>query len=98
MGSAGMIGAQLSAPPEFRELVRGLRFHQWVKNLLVVAPIVLAGRLTDVSALRNTAVAFLAIGLIASATYLLNDTWDLADDRAHWSKRYRPLASGRLSI
>jgi 4-hydroxybenzoate polyprenyltransferase len=24
--------------------------------------------------------------------------WDAADDRAHWSKRHRPLASDRLSI
>ena len=41
---------------------------------------------------------FVAIGLAASATYVINDLWDLSSDRRHWSKRYRPLASGDLSI
>jgi 4-hydroxybenzoate polyprenyltransferase len=91
--------ATIEAPlPQFRELVKGLRLHQWAKNLLVFVPIVLAGRLADLSALADTAIAFLALGVIASATYLINDMRDLADDRAHWSKRHRPLASGRLSI
>jgi 4-hydroxybenzoate polyprenyltransferase len=90
--------ARLAALPQLRELVKGLRLHQWVKNLLVFVPIILAGRLVDVSALANTAIAFVAMATIACATYLVNDMWDLADDRAHWSKRHRPLASGRLSV
>jgi 4-hydroxybenzoate polyprenyltransferase len=80
------------------ELLISLRPLQWVKNLLVFVPIVLAGQLVDPSALTNTLLAFVAIGLVASATYLVNDMWDLADDRLHWSKRHRPLASGRLPI
>jgi len=38
------------------------------------------------------------MSLMASGTYLLNDISDLADDRAHWTKRSRPLASGALRI
>ena len=41
---------------------------------------------------------FAAFGLVASATYIVNDLWDLPSDRGHWSRRYRPLASGDLSI
>jgi 4-hydroxybenzoate polyprenyltransferase len=82
---------------QLRELLKGLRLHQWIKNLLVFVPIALGGRFTDFSALATTAIAFLAIGMIASATYLFNDMWDAADDRAHRLKRHRPLASGRLS-
>ena len=41
------------------------------------------------------AVLFATLGILASSTYLLNDLWDIADDRRHWSKRNRPLAAGR---
>jgi hypothetical protein len=32
------------------------------------------------------------LSLLASATYLLNDLFDLTEDRPHWSKKNRPLA------
>jgi 4-hydroxybenzoate polyprenyltransferase len=60
--------------------------------------VALAGKLGDAGAWLNVGLAFLAIGFLASATYLVNDLSDLADDRRHWSKRNRPLASGRMSI
>ena len=41
--------------------------------------------------------AFIALCCVASGTYLINDIWDIGDDRKHWSKRDRPIASGRLS-
>jgi len=80
------------------DLLKSLRLHQWAKNLLVFVPIILAGRLTDMVSLTDTVIAFLALSIVASSTYLINDMWDLADDRRHWSKRHRPLASGRLPI
>jgi hypothetical protein len=79
-------------------LVRSLRLHQWTKNLLVFVPIVLAGQLTDRGSLTDTVIAFFALCIIASSTYLINDMWDMADDRRHWSKRHRPIASGRLPV
>jgi len=83
---------------QLRELLKGLRLHHWIKNLLVFLPAALGGRFTDFYALATTSIAFLAIGMVASGTYLFNDIWDAEDDRAHWSKRHRPLASGRLSV
>jgi 4-hydroxybenzoate polyprenyltransferase len=77
--------------------VRALRLHQWTKNLLVFVPILLSGRLLDLSALSTTTVAFLAVGMVASGSYLINDVRDLVDDRLHPTKRHRPLASGQLS-
>ena len=77
---------------------RSLRLHQWAKNALVFVPLVLGGKAFDPTAWLHAAIAFVAIGLLASATYVLNDLWDLADDRQHWSKKQRPLASGDLSI
>jgi 4-hydroxybenzoate polyprenyltransferase len=77
---------------------RSLRLHQWAKNALVFVPLVLGGKAFEPTAWLHAAIAFVAIGLLASATYVLNDLWDLAEDRQHWSKKQRPLASGDLSI
>ncbi len=81
-----------------RALLKGLRLHQWVKNALVFLPLVLGGRAGEAQAWGSALLAFLALGLVASASYLLNDLLDLSHDRAHWSKRERPLASGTLPL
>jgi 4-hydroxybenzoate polyprenyltransferase len=79
------------------ELARSLRLHQSVKNVLVFVPLVLSGRFTVLAEVTETLLAFAALTCVACGTYILNDIWDVADDRAHWSKKERPIASGRLS-
>lgn len=81
-----------------RLLLRALRPHQWVKNLLIFVPLVLAHRLSDTSALIATIWAAIAFSACASCVYLLNDMLDLDADRGHPEKRFRPLASGELSL
>jgi 4-hydroxybenzoate polyprenyltransferase/phosphoserine phosphatase len=81
-----------------RSLLRAMRPHQWMKNLLIFAPVVVSHHLTDMSVIRPAAIAFVAFCLCASSVYLLNDILDLASDRRHARKRNRPLASGRLSV
>jgi 4-hydroxybenzoate polyprenyltransferase len=77
---------------------KAARLHQWAKNLLVFVPIVLGGAALNPAAWLHALVGFLALGLVASGTYLLNDLHDLPDDRRHASKRRRPLASGALPL
>jgi 4-hydroxybenzoate polyprenyltransferase len=79
-------------------LRRALRLHQWVKNSLVFVPLVLGGKSADLTAWTMALLGFLTLSTAASATYVINDLWDLPSDRRHWSKRARPLASGDLSI
>jgi len=79
-------------------LLRTARPKQWVKNLLVVAAPGAAGVLLDPGSLWRTAVAFVALCLAASGTYFLNDALDVEADRAHPTKRNRPIASGLVSI
>ncbi len=79
-------------------LRRSLRLHQWAKNALLFVPLVLGGKALDAGTWITAMAGFVAMGLAASATYVINDLWDLSSDRRHWSKRYRPLASGDLSI
>ena len=77
-------------------LFKGARLRHWSKNLLVFLPILLSQSWTDGVALAAAGAAFLAFGLVASATYFWNDLLDLAADRAHPDKRNRPFASGDL--
>ncbi len=79
-------------------LRRSLRLHQWIKNALIFVPLVLGGKIGDAHSWFNAFLGFIALGFAASATYVANDLWDLPNDRRHWTKRSRPLASGDLSI
>ena len=61
-------------PAWFWELVRSLRLHQCVKNLLVFVPLILGGRLSDRTEVLNSLVAFVALTCVASGTYLINES------------------------
>src|SRR6188472_2519883 len=92
--------APVKGPP--RNVVTGLikaaRPRQWVKNLLVlIAPVAALG--SDVSydwrdVAVNVSIAFVAFSLAASSIYLVNDARDVEADRAHPTKRFRPIAAG----
>lgn len=79
-------------------LLRSMRPHQWVKNVLVFVPLVTAHRVGDAQAWANALQAFLAMCLAVAGIYIANDLVDLEADRAHRSKSRRPLASGALPI
>lgn len=81
-----------------RALVKALRPHQWVKNILVFVPLVASHRIFDADAVMASVLVFLAFCLAASSAYLLNDLVDLENDRAHHRKRRRPLAAGTLPV
>lgn len=80
-----------------RALLKELRPHQWVKNVLLFFPL-LAMHVTDPLSYLWVAITALAFGLGASSIYILNDLLDLPSDRIHPEKRMRPIASGALSI
>ena len=74
-----------------------LRPHQWIKNVVVFAPLVAAHQRSLGSYLAALGM-FAALSACASGTYLLNDLLDLPYDRTHPRKRNRPLAAGRLPL
>ncbi|MGQ7295016.1 decaprenyl-phosphate phosphoribosyltransferase [Quadrisphaera sp. KR29] len=79
-------------------VLRTMRPRQWVKNVLVGAAPLSAGLLFDVDVIRTTVLAFVSFCLAASAVYLLNDTLDVEADRAHPTKRNRPIAAGVVPV
>jgi decaprenyl-phosphate phosphoribosyltransferase len=76
--------------------VRAMRPRQWVKNLLVLAAPLAAGRLFDPTILKGAALAFVAFCLVSASVYLVNDVRDVEEDRQHPTKRFRPIAAGEL--
>ena len=80
-----------------RSMVAALRVHQWIKNLLVLIPVVLDHKVFNTAVVLRGLVAFAAFCLAASGAYVLNDLFDLEADRRHPNKRRRPFASGALS-
>ncbi len=84
-------------PPKTKTWIRALRIHQWAKNILLGVPI-LTAHAFNFSAIAEIAAAFTAFGLVASATYLLNDLLDLVSDRHHPRKCKRPFAAGDIGL
>lgn len=79
-------------------LIRALRVHQWVKNLLLFMPLVMAHHVDNLQLVFSAVIAYSAFCLCASSVYLINDLSDLEADRTHPRKSKRPLASGELEI
>ena len=84
--------------PNVRTILKMLRVHQWLKNVLIAVPLVLAHKYFNLEMLFPAVLAFISFSAAASAIYIVNDFFDLALDRAHATKRERPFASGKLSI
>jgi 4-hydroxybenzoate polyprenyltransferase len=82
-------------PPQV--YLRSTRVHHWLKNLLVFVPLIADHGLRNPELLSTAALAFVAFSLCASSTYLVNDLFDLPNDRRHPRKKNRPLASGQLA-
>ncbi len=79
-------------------LLRGLRPRQWVKNILVFAAPGAAGALGKLHPTLVTIGVFFLFSAVAGGTYLLNDSLDAEADRAHPTKRNRPIASGQVPV
>jgi 4-hydroxybenzoate polyprenyltransferase len=78
-------------------IYRSMRPGQWLKNVLVLAPLVFAHQALELAALGRAAGAFALFCLASGAVYLVNDLLDAASDREHPVKRLRPIASGALA-
>lgn len=86
-----------TAARSIRPYVRALRPHQWLKNILVFLPTLMAHQLNALVLLQSIG-AFVVFSLVASSVYVVNDLLDLKADRAHPRKRFRPFASGSVPI
>ncbi|EMD30110.1 decaprenyl-phosphate phosphoribosyltransferase [Amycolatopsis azurea] len=81
-------------------IIKTARPRQWVKNVLVfAAPFFAFSKSTDRTGLLIAAlIAFAAFSLVASSVYLINDAVDVEADKAHPTKRNRPIAAGIVPV
>lgn len=84
--------------PTWKTWLHLLRIHQWSKNVLLFVPLVLAHAYTNIHDIMSVVAAFIFMGFVASATYIINDLSDLDADRRHATKLRRPLASGDIVL
>jgi decaprenyl-phosphate phosphoribosyltransferase len=81
-----------------RGVLKTARPRQWVKNVLVFAAPFTAGQVGNGTVLYHAVLAFVAFSLVASSVYLINDAIDIEADRAHPTKRNRPIAAGIVPV
>jgi len=82
----------------WRQIVRSIRPHQWMKNLILFVPILTAHELDNAVVMAKAANAFMAFSLCASGLYVFNDLLDLDADRHHFQKKQRPFAAGDVPL
>jgi decaprenyl-phosphate phosphoribosyltransferase len=94
------VGGTPAGPPRglVAGVVRTMRPRQWVKNVLVLAAPFSSGELFHGPIALKLLIAFVAFSLAASGVYLVNDAKDVAADRAHPTKKDRPIAAGIVPV
>lgn len=95
--AAGKQVAEFPGGWKMRDLIRALRPHQWVKNILLVLPMIAAHDFA-LPTLMLVMLGMVAFSAAASAIYIVNDLLDLEADRLHPKKRHRPFAAGTVPI
>ena len=75
-----------------------LRTKHWIKNLFIFMPLIFGKKLFVSPLNTNTIIAFFLFSIAASAVYLMNDIIDREKDQNHPTKKFRPIASGKISI
>ncbi|WP_298302524.1 decaprenyl-phosphate phosphoribosyltransferase [Flavobacterium sp.] len=81
-----------------RNYLKLIRVEQYIKNAFVFAPLFFDSQFLNLDNLINVILAFLCFCTISSSVYIFNDYFDINEDKNHPQKRYRPLASGSISI
>jgi len=79
-------------------LLKLVRVRQWIKNFAIFAAITFSGELFTLTIFQKVLLAFIVFCMLSSATYIINDAFDIRKDRLHPFKRFRPLAHGDIPI
>lgn len=75
-------------------LLKTIRPRQWIKNFAVFAALILAGSLFQTEDQIKSVYAFALFCGFSSASYILNDLFDIERDKLHPFKKARPIAFG----
>lgn len=73
-----------------RHYIRLIRPKHWIKNLLVLLPLLCSGQFLNTARLVPCIWAFFAFSLLASSIYIINDIRDRENDRKNPSQAQPP--------
>ena len=68
-------------------ILKAARLYQWTKNLLLFVPLITSHNILNLKLFIINILGFVAFSLCASATYIINDLFDLESDRKHPRKK-----------
>lgn len=80
------------------QIIRAARPIHWVKNFALFGALLLTGTLFEKGLFKDVLIAFISFSFATSATYIFNDLMDYKRDQLHPNKKFRPIASGKLSM
>lgn len=80
------------------EYIKLIRPWQWYKNLLIFLAIFFVGEIFNFQLFEQVLLGFIALSLISSANYVINDIIDKDKDKFHPEKKNRPLACASISL
>jgi decaprenyl-phosphate phosphoribosyltransferase len=81
-----------------KEIIELARIRQWIKNVVVLLPVVFGMQMARAGAWSSALVAAFAFCFVSSFAYIMNDIKDAEGDRSHPDKKDRPIASGRIKV
>ncbi|MCB2117395.1 MAG: UbiA family prenyltransferase [Rhodobacteraceae bacterium] len=97
LAAKGRNVVELSGGWSWKKLLKAMRPHQWVKNVLLLLAMIAAHRF-DLETLVPILWGIASFSFAASSIYIVNDLLDLEADRLHPTKCRRPFASGDVPI
>jgi len=75
-----------------------LRISNWLKNIFVLSPLIYSMKMFDLLSIEKSIIAFFTFCFASSALYIINDIQDREEDKLHPRKKFRPIASGIISV
>jgi decaprenyl-phosphate phosphoribosyltransferase len=89
---------RLSSMLPMSGLFKLMRPHQWLKNVFVFAGLLFSENWRNPAVIQSVLLAFAAFCCVSSMVYIVNDWLDRHADAEHPTKRFRPLASGQVTL
>jgi 4-hydroxybenzoate polyprenyltransferase len=81
-----------------KDYMQLFRVHHYIKNILVFIPLFFSLNFFNRHYVYISVKGFVIFSLLSSVIYIVNDIQDREKDRLHSSKRFRPLASGKITV
>jgi 4-hydroxybenzoate polyprenyltransferase len=80
-----------------KSFIKLFRIPQWIKNFFIFVPLVFSKNLFEGEYLAIAVAGFFLFSVTSSVVYVINDIIDIEADKSHPQKKFRPLASGKIS-